>query len=832
MLKIVRNAKGYSLPVVVVLSALAIGALIFAGNYVQRAQEAQRNQKQGLRDSAALQGILGYAMNALENRYCWEETTAIKKGTCPIEDGGNLERLLLLDQTIYDIGQRFSSELSKPLNQLRKTKMEFVIQRDSISSVHPLAPYLNQVTGNLETLHFIFSTKVDREHGDMVKARVEVVLDIKDDGKLVKSAMSSYADMILYPRQVNMYSLVLAHDLNFNTLRANSVASMLFKSPVFINKDLVIPTKEVVNNWKFEDLVFTGGIFKRGELPFTPEKYGHIDHLLTSQIETFPGLKGGHLLVETEPALVKMFDPNAKVDNSKILECIDYLKVKNSGGLMSTSQLLGKRIAGNTTNQIHLGLGLSQRNEFTTERLSESSDSSLLQMRISFLTASGVEYNCQTNSVPLFKSKVSIVTLPKCSFKSKKGYSFSTPTPTPTPVATYTASTASGAEPMVAASSTDTTKEESDDVEIEVTLRPEFAQITNSLSGFGAGCLEAKSQLNLMVDFKIKNSENLDRLFIPVLEITPSTYSPTDRTQKIKLDLTYDRKNVVLPTEVKADNWYVFSSKGEVMTPYFNLTGVDSFSSSKCASWAATQSDINQEFKNKECSQLYTDSAKNYSDKCYCEDVNMNQLNSLKDKMTMNTSFVETSYSGWNFKPLSKIAANNILVVNGTNHHDLHLYSILDECRIENTATQVIGLLACRKLVIMPRTSKLTFVGTFIVNELVINSGASSSAIEWMNMYHPDALGYLRNGTVLLTNSDCEIDPAKPIWHPLPTDKMTYHQRRCSPFSIIDRFDPFKWTTFDPVCGYFSSSTPFTTCRPQDRVYNFYSVILEQKQVF
>ncbi len=831
MLKILRNAKGYSLPTVVVLSAIAIGALIFAGNYVKRAQEAQRSQKQDLRDSAALQGILGYAMNALENRYCWETATAIKKGTCPLEDDGNLERLLLLDQTIYDIGQRFSSELSKPLNQLRKTKMDFAIQRDSISSVHPLAPYLNQVTGNLETLHFIFTTKVEREHGDMIKARVEVVLDVKEGGKVIKSALSSYADMILYPRQINMYSLVLAQNLDFNILKPNLVGSMAFKSPVFINKDLVITSGESITNWKFEDLVFTGGILMRGNSPFAPEKYGHIDHLLTSQIEGFNGIKGGHLLVETEPALVKMFDPNAKVDNSKILECIDYLKVKNSGSLMATSQLLAKRNPGNTNNQVNIGLGLSQRNEFTTERLGENTDSSLMQVRLSFLTASGSEYNCHSHSVSLYKGKVTDIKFPKCSYKSKKGFSFFFPSPTPlaTP---YTASTASVAETVTASLPLAPPEEENDDVEVQVSIRADFGSITNSLSGYGAGCLEAKSQLNIAAEIKVKNQDNLDRLFIPVLEMTPSTFSPVDRTQKIRLDVSYDRKSVILPSDIKSDNWFVLSYRGEVVTPYFNLSGTENFTSSKCASWAATQSDINQEFKNKECSQLYPDLAKNFSDKCYCEDVNLSQLNGQKDKMTMNTSFVETSYSGWNFKPLSKIAANNILTVNGVNQRDLHLYSILDECRIEDSATQVIGLLACRKLVILPRVSKLTFIGTFIVNELVISPGVSSSVIEWMNMYHPSALSFLRNGTVLLTNADCEIDPAKPIWHPLPTDKMTYRQRRCSPFSIIDRFDPFKWTTFDPVCGYFSSATPFTTCRPQDRIYNFYSVILEQKQVF
>ncbi len=826
MSKILRNAKGYSLPVVIVISAIAIGALIFAGNYVKRAQDAQRSQKQDLRDSAALQGILGYAMNALENRYCWEITTAIKKGTCQLEDDGNLERLLLLDQTIYDIGQRFSSELTKPLNQLRKTQMDFTIQRDSISSVHPLAPYLNQVTGNLETLHFIFTTKVEREHGDMIKARVEVVLDVKEKGRVIKSALSSYAEMILYPRQINMYSLVLAQSLDFNNLKPNSVGSMTFKSPVFINNDLVFKSGESITNWKFEDLIFTGGILMRGNSPFAPEKYGHIDHLLTSQIEEFPGIKGGHLLVETEPALVKMFDPNAKVDNSKILECIDYLKVKNSGRLMSSSQLLVKRNPGNSNNQVNIGLGLSQRNEFTTERLGESTDSSLMQVRLSFLSASGSEYNCYSQSVPLYKGRVTDIKFPKCSYKSKKNFPviFSTPTPLPT---SYTGSNSETASTSLVIAAF----EEGDDVEVEVSLRPDFGSITNSLSGYGPGCLEAKSQLNILAEIKVKNQEHLDRLFIPVLEITPSTFSPVDKTQKIRLDISYDRKSVVLPVEVKSDNWFVLSSRGEVVTPYFTLPGTDNFTSSKCVSWAAMQSDINQEFKNKECSQLYLDLAKNYSDKCYCEGVNLSQLSAQKDKMTMNTSFVESSYSGWNFKPLSKIAENNILVVNGTNQRDLHLYSILDECRIEDSATQVIGLLACRKLIILPRVSKLTFVGTFIVNELVISPGVSSSVIEWMNMYHPSALSFLRNGTVLLTNAECEIDPAKPIWHPLPTDKMTYRQRRCSPFSIIDRFDPFKWTTFDPVCGYFSSATPFTTCRPQDRIYNFYSVILEQKQV-
>lgn len=824
MLKFFKNNNGLSLPIVITLSGIAIGGLLFLGNHIQKAQEVQRSQEQILKDSAALQGVLGYAMNALENRHCWDPDSAIKKGTCSIEDPGNLERLLLLDQTVYDIGQRFASELKKPLSQLRKTEMEFVVKRGDITTVHPLAPYVTQVSGNLDAIHFFFSTKVEREHGDMVKAHIEVSLDIRKGFSVQKGFLKSYADVILYPRQINMYSLVLAQSLDFNSIAHNSVESMIFKSPVLINKDLVLAPGKKIDNWKFEDLLFTGGLLKVGSETFSPRQYGHIDHLVTSQIAEFSGIKAGHLLVDYEPALMKMFDPTASVDNGKILECIDYLQVKNTASLMSSSQLLVKRNSGTTNNQLNLGVGLTNRNEFTTEQLGESTDSAIMMLKMAFGNSANKESNCQLAPQAIYKGKKIDFKLPACAYKVK-GEVASSEDVLIDDIFIDDENTHQGH-----ANSNGKGQEESN-VDVVVSVEASFGQITNDLSGAETVCHEAKSQLNLKISFDVKNAGKLENLVVPELELIPVSFSPVSSSQKIRLELSSDKKSVLLPTAVKSDSWYTLNGDGNVSAAYFSHGQVATFSSSQCSLWASTHQDNNQDFKNKECASLHNDLAINYSDQCYCKDVNLNQLDSRKNKMSINTSFVDTSYAGWNFKPLSKVAENNNIAINKNNHKDLHLYSILNECRIESTATQVLGLMVCHKLIIKPRKEKLVFVGTFIIDELVIESGSSSSQIVWMNMYHPEALGYLRNGTVLLNAADCEIDPTKPLWHPLPTDKMIYRQRRCSPFSLIEKFDPFKWTTFDPVCGFFSSTTPFTSCRPQDRSYNFYSVILEQKQV-
>ncbi|MCK5073674.1 MAG: hypothetical protein KAQ98_09630 [Bacteriovoracaceae bacterium] len=217
---------------------------------------------------------------------------------------------------------------------------------------------------------------------------------------------------------------------------------------------------------------------------------------------------------------------------------------------------------------------------------------------------------------------------------------------------------------------------------------------------------------------------------------------------------------------------------------------------------------------------------------------------------TYNADYSESSFTSWNYRPIdgenqfvpaptktdynapyghvfnsSDAKVKNKLIIDGNNHDNFHTYGVLDRCIINSTANHVMGFLICRYLKIKKRTGKLTMIGSFIVDKLEIEG--SDNDIVWMNIFHSSARTYLDKTGEINTLSNCKINKSSPLWNPTSAAEMD-RMRKCTPAYLMERAEPFKWTSFNPLCGMKDSDSIMTTCKPSGRALNYYFLILNE----
>lgn len=117
---------------------------------------------------------------------------------------------------------------------------------------------------------------------------------------------------------------------------------------------------------------------------------------------------------------------------------------------------------------------------------------------------------------------------------------------------------------------------------------------------------------------------------------------------------------------------------------------------------------------------------------------------------------------------------------NRISRKDFDVISIAPSCRIKGNAKLITGFFTCHTLYIERRTVPLTIVGTFVVRKILFvepdasdwsESAAKASlqqGIEWMSIYHPDATNILRNARVLRPKSDAAVAAQTPCSDNLP----------------------------------------------------------------
>lgn len=189
--------------------------------------------------------------------------------------------------------------------------------------------------------------------------------------------------------------------------------------------------------------------------------------------------------------------------------------------------------------------------------------------------------------------------------------------------------------------------------------------------------------------------------------------------------------------------------------------------------------------------------------------------------------FLESTFFSWNFAPPATPPSvipgpptsrdyyqpgASTLIFNASNSRppaaaEFQVKSLIDHCVIEATATFVTGFFNCRHLEILSRASPLRIVGTFILSKMTIHPSVYQFGLRWSSIYHPMATAELVSARILTPVSSpttscftANILPT-PIWHPHPSLAQNANGYNCSTLSLRGRAAPFTWTTVEPDCG-------------------------------
>ena len=97
-----------------------------------------------------------------------------------------------------------------------------------------------------------------------------------------------------------------------------------------------------------------------------------------------------------------------------------------------------------------------------------------------------------------------------------------------------------------------------------------------------------------------------------------------------------------------------------------------------------------------------------------------------------------------------------------------------------------------------------------------------------MNIFHPRARSILVDNKILRDN--CTTDPNSPFWKVSGSNAGEDYSKiqSCRPADIMQKADPFRWTSFKPECGPVAGGT-LRSCMPKGLYKNFISFIMNEQ---
>jgi len=216
-------------------------------------------------------------------------------------------------------------------------------------------------------------------------------------------------------------------------------------------------------------------------------------------------------------------------------------------------------------------------------------------------------------------------------------------------------------------------------------------------------------------------------------------------------------------------------------------------------------------------------------------------------------NFAPSSFMSWYFAPVQDASLNYVNKVElysgtlvkaypTTLPHDYTmdisqpqyqplLISSAQECVIDSSVTTVAGFLVCGRVRILGnRTKPLAFYGTVITGGIYFeDSTIMKQGITWTNIYHPQAVTYLKTSMILAPSktTQCPLvpSPSAAPWMKTLTNSATDPYSRkalqeCDPDALLQGAIPLSWSAVDPDCGFAPTTGPeglMAVCKEQSR---------------
>lgn len=209
-------------------------------------------------------------------------------------------------------------------------------------------------------------------------------------------------------------------------------------------------------------------------------------------------------------------------------------------------------------------------------------------------------------------------------------------------------------------------------------------------------------------------------------------------------------------------------------------------------------------------------------------------LDAFKPASFASADFTKVSPDSWHFAspdPKTTYFSEDIV----SSSFDFKIAATREKCTIHAAATTVTGFFVCRSLEILPRSTPLQMIGTFIVTKnMKVDPSALKAGVFWSSIHNQQAVGTMKqpnaSGVPTLrraSGANCAslYSATVPFWHPDPGLDSLADRIRCSSTFVLQGKGPPRWTSVDPDCGRVGDSSN-TQCLK--RIRNFNLIQLER----
>ncbi len=425
MLKSVRNTAGNVLLQILVATAVMSTSFYFLTNYVigQKEQAGKTINVVNLR--FALNSAMDYVIFGVRQKYCFTNDTLLLNDSpdkCNLQHSGSIERLIMSAEQENFIRQLVANGQSVgpvDVNNIALAKIERYIRVSDASALHPLFPVLKNLRmvkgedGKPVAIDGI-SVEIIRDNSAYLpKAGREVYLQLKVSLKTDKAAeplkigrtvMSLGSQLVIYPREVGSFALLVPNDLHLDTTwdagmspgdisihkfsnrkELGNGQGLVFQSPVFVNRNIHLPLdqgsgEENIGDTQYAAVTFAdrvylgnGWVMSNGNR-YSPRSTGGLQDRYWADARTFGGFLKG---IENDGGSDKGLDyfkvgPGGSVSSS-LSDSLALMKLCTEQAMNNASRdnlfksELGAKLTDSSTDNFDYRAFLSRGNEFLAQ---------------------------------------------------------------------------------------------------------------------------------------------------------------------------------------------------------------------------------------------------------------------------------------------------------------------------------------------------------------------------------------------------------------------------------------------------------------------------------
>lgn len=851
--------------------------------FTKFSQLSESSQK----SKVVLDGVVDYIYQAIKNRWCFTQNLSLDPD-CTLNHPLNLERLLLSSRSIEALDKlRIAGAPIPPKDKIGLNQIEATVNLSSLSAEHPIMRLIGSSKG-LNQLSQI-SVKIARDDSHLIPVRgneVYLVVQIRFLDKFGNEKMRSQSRLIVFPREIGSFALVLAGDLYLDRNQppkngdgaiapsGKAGEGLRFESPVFVNGDVHIPGESgTFNNTVFVDrLVMGSGKVMSSGKASGPSTAGASDEQLYSSLDSFGGFLSG--LQQEGFRDIGLDYLSGKLsgkipDQTLYKKCLARVEAQTDLQATKESQLIFR--SSGDPDLVHMAM--TKFNEFVPQDLSTGISSSgdffstpslshapsrdtLLRMRVSFPSGQRVDTVVKRGSKVKVEPKFFYGSLNFFENKMEQAER-----------------DIEDQEKRIDDLKDDKKDEERDladedrdlaDLLSEVPpdlskidslknkiqgIKDKIARITSDLARETQRLQDLQQKLNqAKADF-----EKAQQIFKnpPTLEIHVEDQLVQGKPQPNQLNLRFNFKNQQFFDEAPSVSIEAFElsyySGGDhrmanpiLYDPNYKRSGHVDFEVSfgKVVRKTALSSDWEVADRDLRTHPVYgkvsdpPDLQFDYSDLAERCEARTETDPSAFGPGDWSISFAPSTRFSWNFAdPIDGTLAltDAGFRYGGASDPIFMVRSIVKSCIVKPSANFVSGFFVCDEFTIEDRTEPLRIAGTIITSKLKIPASAVKAGIRWSNIYHPGAVQDLRSAKILKTASGgaCTT-PDVPIWHPYPDLVSLSEHYRCSPLYLRDQAGPFQWPQVDPDCGLLDGAAQ-TVCKERVTRFNILEMIREEK---